>query len=411
MGIRSRGLSANRMRAGCRTSVWPRRWTMSTRSSASFPRNTARPGAVRWTLARRHPDRGVRGLGLLRGRQPGRGRLQPVPGTSRSTRACRCRCRPRRRSCRPRTAGCSTDPRRRRLKLAVRGLRADRTGRAAGLPVLGIASYFYPNQKSTLINGLPNDSDFCPPSAFCCPTTGRVLHRAAQRALRQRHQPGRGRVRLRRRRPAARFIRSSVDPTGGPLVEKNFPVSYGTPREHAGRRQRSGAIPPWATPSNGNGPLYSWLNYNQIPTPGPSPINDPGQPYTSPAVRSATSGSSPAPCSMRRHCSRRTTSRRAAARLDRHRLRRSCRQPGRPALLQRHHDAPRRVRRRQRGHGDPDGHRLDPAGPLPQVYAVAPGYNHLDVLTAAARQNDGQPETSSQTLASWMSEVVGPPQP
>jgi hypothetical protein len=39
---------------------------------------------------------------------------------------------------------------------------------------------------------------------------------------------------------------------------------------------------------------------------------------------------------------------------------------------------------------------------------VAPGYNHLDVVTAAWRQNNGQPELTSATLADWMSQIVGP---
>jgi len=43
------------------------------------------------------------------------------------------------------------------------------------------------------------------------------------------------------------------------------------------------------------------------------------------------------------------------------------------------------------------------------VHIVAPGYNHLDVLTAARVQNNGLPEPSSSTLASWMSEIIGPP--
>ena len=45
----------------------------------------------------------------------------------------------------------------------------------------------------------------------------------------------------------------------------------------------------------------------------------------------------------------------------------------------------------------------------PEVHVVAPGYNHLDVVTAAYQQNNGRPELTSSTLASWMSQIVGPP--
>jgi hypothetical protein len=41
------------------------------------------------------------------------------------------------------------------------------------------------------------------------------------------------------------------------------------------------------------------------------------------------------------------------------------------------------------------------------VLVVAPGYNHLDVLTAAAQQTNGQPEISSSTLALFMGQLVG----
>jgi hypothetical protein len=57
-----------------------------------------------------------------------------------------------------------------------------------------------------------------------------------------------------------------------------------------------------------------------------------------------------------------------------------------------------------------DPHNQDiPPSPPPFVHVVAPGYHHLDVLTAARVQSNGQPELSSSTLASWMEQVVGPP--
>ncbi|WP_242411692.1 MULTISPECIES: hypothetical protein [Rhodococcus] len=38
---------------------------------------------------------------------------------------------------------------------------------------------------------------------------------------------------------------------------------------------------------------------------------------------------------------------------------------------------------------------------------VLPGYKHIDVLTAAADQNDGRPEQVSQTLADFAADRVG----
>jgi hypothetical protein len=38
--------------------------------------------------------------------------------------------------------------------------------------------------------------------------------------------------------------------------------------------------------------------------------------------------------------------------------------------------------------------------------AILPGYNHLDVATAAWRQNDGRKEGSSRELARYMLKVI-----
>lgn len=42
----------------------------------------------------------------------------------------------------------------------------------------------------------------------------------------------------------------------------------------------------------------------------------------------------------------------------------------------------------------------------PDPFILLPGYEHLDVITAAERQNDGQPERSSQTFASFVTQTV-----
>jgi hypothetical protein len=42
----------------------------------------------------------------------------------------------------------------------------------------------------------------------------------------------------------------------------------------------------------------------------------------------------------------------------------------------------------------------------PELNAIiAPGYQHLDVLTAAQKQNDGRPEIISTNLAAFVREV------
>ena len=282
------------------------------------------------------------------------------------------------------------------------------------LPVLGIASYFYPNQKNTLINGLPNDSDFS--------TTFRVLLSGSWLGF-LIGQPDAHYVNATNEavvgfvfgdvsQPLA-FIRSSVGvPTGGPLVEKNFPSNYGTPANTLDGGNDQVAIPPWAAPSSGNGPLYSWLNYNQVTTPGPSPIDDPGQPYTSASsevsdIRQLSRTLFDAPALFTENYFP------TALLLDSIAIGYGDTQ-GSLAGLRYTNGIPQHPAAYvdgSEGLAIQMGTGSIPQGPSPQVYAIAPGYNHLDVLTAAARQNSGQPETSSHTLATWMSEVVGPPQP
>jgi len=46
---------------------------------------------------------------------------------------------------------------------------------------------------------------------------------------------------------------------------------------------------------------------------------------------------------------------------------------------------------------NPQGHPL-----LPTEFVRAPGYQHLDILMAAPKQNDGRPETSSSALTKFL---------
>ena len=43
----------------------------------------------------------------------------------------------------------------------------------------------------------------------------------------------------------------------------------------------------------------------------------------------------------------------------------------------------------------------------PEPSVTLPGYNHLDVVTAARRQNDGRPEPTWKALANFAIQVIG----
>ncbi len=280
------------------------------------------------------------------------------------------------------------------------------------LPILGIASYFYPNTRSTLVSGVPTDANF--KRTFGVLLADSWLNfftgQPNPHYINVTNQAAVGFVFGDVSQPLA-FIRSSVGvPTGGPLVEKNFPVNYGSPPGGLGGGNLEVAIPPSAAPANGKGPIYSWLNYNQVTTPGPSPTDNPGQPYTSPASEvsditqlSRTLFDAPALFTENYFPTALLLDSLAIGYGDR---------SGTLAGL-RYSDGiiqhPAAYVDGSEGLAIQMGTGSIPQGPAPQAYAVAPGYNHLDVLTAAATQNDGQPETSSHTLATWMSQVVGPP--
>ncbi len=280
------------------------------------------------------------------------------------------------------------------------------------LPILGMASYMSPNARSTLLSEFPNDQDFAGTyNVLLGDSWLDVLLGVPANVVPQANVTNQavvGFVFGDDSQPFG-FLRASLGaPTGGPLLEKNFPVPYGTPENALDGGNDQVAVDPSA--ANASGPLYSWLNYNQIPTPGPSPTDDPGQPFTSAGseVSDITQFS-------------RTLF------------------EGSPALFtEPYFPTQLLLDTFAVGAGDRSGNLADlrytdgivqhpsvyvdggeglasqvggtiPNGPSPQVHVVAAGYNHLDVLTAARVQNNGQPELSSSTLASWAGQVLGPP--
>ena len=153
-----------------------------------------------------------------------------------------------------------------------------------GLAILGLASYFQPNAESTLLKAVPNDSNYNFTLDFLVANSwgSFLLDSPNPRDFNVTNQAALGTIFGNNSQPIG-ILRASVGvPTGGPVVEKSFPLAYGTPSLFDGLLGGDlvAPAPASATP---NGPLYSWLNYNQVPTPGPSPEDDPGQPYTSAA--------------------------------------------------------------------------------------------------------------------------------
>jgi hypothetical protein len=195
------------------------------------------------------------------------------------------------------------------------------------------------------------------------------------------------------------FLRSSVGQVvGGPLADKNFP----TPSD--------GTL---ALPEYPATPLYSWERYRRVGADGGEiPVNDAGVPYTSRESEvsdlrqlARTLFEAPANFTEQYFPTRILTDVAAAGAGDR---------GGDLAALQHDGVAQRSALLIQAGDSDDntapdDGPPL--AGQPPNELelsreVIIPGYNHLDVATAAWRQNDGRREPSSAALARFTKKAV-----
>jgi hypothetical protein len=186
--------------------------------------------------------------------------------------------------------------------------------------------------------------------------------------------------------------------TGGPLVDKTFPAHD----------------PTLAAPEQPHGPLYHWQNYSRVGANGAElELNDEGVPYTSrdgEVTNVRQLGRSlyqyPANFTETYFPTRLVTDFAAMESGDRSGDLENLRHDGpamKPILLVQA--------------GDSDGNDpTDDSGPTAtgekpndkdlSREAILPGYNHLDVATAAWRQNDGRPEGSSRELARFVLKVI-----
>jgi hypothetical protein len=277
------------------------------------------------------------------------------------------------------------------------------------LPILGMASYFAPEQPTSLLAALPSDPDFNFTFNFLLAGSYRsfLTGKPDPRSFNATNETVLGVVFSDVSEPVG-ILRASVGiPTGGPVLKKTFPVPYGTP-SLAGLVGGNRLVVPAPSEARPGGALYSWSNYDQVPTPGPAPADDPGHPYTSSASQvsdmsqlSRTMFDAPAAFTENYFPTQMVLDIAAAAVGSRSGTLSGMRYGD---GIARH---PAAYVDASEGIGSVLG-LLGPieAGPQPQVHAVAQGYNHLDVLTSSEKQNNGQPEISSSTLAGWTTAVL-----
>ena len=195
------------------------------------------------------------------------------------------------------------------------------------------------------------------------------------------------------------IFRSSVGMyTGGPLVDKTFP----------------GPDPTLAAPEEDHGPLYHWQTYRQVGANGAElELNDEGDPYTSrdsevTDIRQLGRSLYQFPVNFIESYfpTRLVTDFAAMESGDR---------SGDLAAMS--HDGPamKPILLVQAGDSDSNDAAED-SGPTQtgekpndkelSREAILPGYNHLDVASAAWRQNDGRPEGSSRELARFLLKIT-----
>lgn len=195
------------------------------------------------------------------------------------------------------------------------------------------------------------------------------------------------------------FLRSSLGfLTGGPVVEKNFPTPDDTQ----------------ALPEDPDTPLYSWQDYREVGRDGAAvPLNGSGEPFTYrnseiTDLRQFARIQFEAPANFIEQYfpTRLLRDLDDVGSGDRSGALAKIRYDGvakRPALLINAADSDANT-------PDVDGPPFSgdpPNGRRRSKTILIPGYNHLDVATAARRQNDGRPEPSSMALWRFTRIVTG----
>lgn len=192
------------------------------------------------------------------------------------------------------------------------------------------------------------------------------------------------------------FLQTSVGFfAGGRIADKDFPL----PRNVSGIPGLSGLSGMFgqearAIPDEPNGPVYAWRNFDQFgPTDGPVPNASDGTPFTS-AAKEVTDIQQLARSMAERPLD--FTEDYFPTKLVTDIQQSAATEIARNAV---HRDGLTANPTITLLAGD--GLRGAAAPPPSGETVVAPGYQHLDVLTADARQNDGRPEPVSASLAAF----------
>lgn len=275
------------------------------------------------------------------------------------------------------------------------------------VPLTALAAFEQPNQVSQIASWLPDDANF--EASYRLLFSQNAVDAATQmpswRDFRLTNAAALGGIFDNNSSPIV-ILRAGLGTfDGGPVGEKSFPAPYGTSLP-------GGLIDGMhlMTPTAPHGPLYTWLPYNRVGLPGaPVQVDGQGQPYTTRADEvtdmhqfARVTSETPADFVEQYFPTRLLSDQTAAGDGDRSGSLEAIRYDGiskRPAYYA---DAQ---------FGIEQGAAPPPKGPAPNMWVKLTGYHHLDVGTAAWKQNDGKPELESHSLVTFALEVLAKERP
>jgi len=267
------------------------------------------------------------------------------------------------------------------------------------LGIAGVFAKLKPNQTSTLLKSLPKPNlniDATSRILFSKDLATFLLGKPSVKDFRFTNETVLGALMDDNSQPLSILQTSVGFFDGGRIADKNFPLSPDALADPALASLRGlFGTRPLAIPDEPNGPLYTWRNYDRVGAPDdPGYRNSAGQPYTTAGqevtdIQELARSMSEQPLDFTEH-------------YFPTKLITDIQQAGAPEVS---HDVTHLngitanpTITLLAGDGVIAGDGTVPA----ELHAViAPGYQHLDVLTAAAKQNTGRPEIVSTNLAAF----------
>jgi hypothetical protein len=270
------------------------------------------------------------------------------------------------------------------------------------VPLTALAAFQQPRAESDVVKLLPNDANFQVTfrTLFSRNAANAISQMPSIRDFRTTNEVTLGATFDDNSSPVS-ILRASLGTyAGGPVAQKEWPAPYNgtTPTGLIDGKHLM-------IPTAAKGPLYSWWDSTRFGKPGtPVQQDDSGQPFTSKgsevtAVHQFARAifESPADFAEQYFPLRLLTDQQDAANGDRSGSLENLRYDGIPTHPQFYGDAE---------HGIEEGADPPPTG-KGNAWIKLPGYDHIDVATAALRQNNGKHEAESAALWKFARALLG----